>query len=103
MLVFSTWNTNIVVEARAVPMLLPLLRHVVPLNEGNYRNKHIYIESANIIEGCNVAFGTNDCWKFQYILPVIAIESMVTPTRPSYTWAFFTPPGICSLINPLLW
>ena len=24
--------------------------------------KHIYNESANIFEGCNVAFDTNDCW-----------------------------------------
>ena len=27
--------------------------------------KHIYKESANIIEGCNVACDTNDCWNFQ--------------------------------------
>ena len=26
--------------------------------------KHIYNESVNIIEGCNVAFDTNDCWNF---------------------------------------
>ena len=26
--------------------------------------KHIYKESANIIEGCNVACDTNDCWNF---------------------------------------
>ena len=70
-----------------------LLRHVVPLNDGNClltipvvkgrfargalphafhivktiftKIKHIYKESANIIEGCNVAFDTNDCWNFQ--------------------------------------
>ena len=23
---------------------------------------HIYNESANIIESCNIAFDTNDCW-----------------------------------------
>ena len=78
-------------------MLLPLLRHVVSLNDGNCRTipvvkgrfardalphavhigvfryvktisstiKHIYKESANIIEGCNVAFDTNDYWNFQ--------------------------------------
>ena len=89
MLVFSSWNTNIV---------LPLFRHVVPFNDGNCRFtihvvrgrcardalphafhigvfkfaktisttiKHIYTESANIIEGCNVAFDTNDCRNFQ--------------------------------------
>ena len=27
--------------------------------------KHIYKESANIIEGCNVACDTNDCWNFK--------------------------------------
>ena len=26
--------------------------------------KHIQNESVNIIEGCNVAFDTNDCWNF---------------------------------------
>ena len=26
--------------------------------------KHIYNESANIIEGCQVAFDTIDCWNF---------------------------------------
>ena len=78
--------------------LLPLLRHVVPLNDGNCRLtmpvgkgrcaldalpnafhigvfkfvftistaiKHIYKESAHMIEGCDVAFDTNDCWNFQ--------------------------------------
>ena len=78
--------------------LLPLLRHVVPLNDGNCgltmpvgkgrcardalphafhigvfkfvftistAIKHIYKESAHIIEGCNVACDTNDCWNFQ--------------------------------------
>ena len=78
---------------------LSLLRHVVPLNDGNCRLtitvvkgrcsrdalphavhigvfkqfvktistaiKHIYKESANMIEGCNVAFDTKDCWNFQ--------------------------------------
>ena len=81
-----------VLEARAV------LRHVVPLNDGNCRLtipvakgrcardtlphafhigvfeivktistaiKHIYKEFADIIEDCNVAFDTNDCWIFQ--------------------------------------
>ena len=75
-------------------VLLPLLRHVVPLNDRNccltipvvngrcardalrhtfgigmFKSvkkhsstiKHIYNESANIFEGCNVAFGTNNC------------------------------------------
>ena len=79
-------------------MLLPLLRHVVLLNEGNCRLtipvvkgrcardalpqafhsgvfkfvetistaiKHIYKESANMIEGYNAAFNTNDCWNFE--------------------------------------
>ena len=113
-------------------VLLPLLRHVVPLNDGNCRLtipvgkgrcardalphafhigefkfiftistaiKHIYKESANTIEGCNVACDTNDCWNFQQTVPVITIESMVTRARPSYTRVFLTP-GICSLIKP---
>ena len=79
-------------------VLLSLLRHVVPLNDGNCHLtipvvkgrcacdalphvfhigvlkfvktistaiKHIYKEYANIIEDCNVAFDTNDCWNFQ--------------------------------------
>ena len=78
--------------------LLPLLRHVVPLDDGNCRLtmpvgkgrcardtlppafhigvfkfvftistaiKHIYKESAHIIEGCDVGCDTNDCWDFQ--------------------------------------
>ena len=78
--------------------LLPLLRHVAPLNDGNCRLtmpvgkgrcardalphafhigvfkfvftistaiKHIFKESAHIIEGYNVACDTNDCWNFQ--------------------------------------
>ena len=77
---------------------LPLLRHVVPLNDRNCRLtipvvkgrcardalphtfhfgvfkfvktistaiKHIYKESENIIEDCNVAFDTKECWNFQ--------------------------------------
>ena len=112
--------------------LLPLLRQVVLLNDGNCRLtmpvgkgrcardalprafhigvfkfvftistaiKHIYKESAHIIEGCGVACDTNDCWNFQYTVLVIAIESMVTRARPSYTRDFLTP-GICSLIKP---
>ena len=27
-----------------------------------YQNKNIYNECAKLIEGCNVAFHTNDCW-----------------------------------------
>ena len=112
--------------------LLPLLRHVVPLNDENCRltipvvkghcardalphifhigmfkfvemisttMEHIYKEYANIIEDSNVAFDTNDCWNFQLMVPVIAIESMVTHAHPSYTRDFLTP-GICSLIKP---
>ena len=79
MLVFSTWNTSCS-KRGLFRMLLPLLRQVVPLNDGNcalrhafhigvfkliktisITIKHIYTESASIIEGCNVAFNTNDC------------------------------------------
>ena len=98
MLVFSTQNTNIVLEARAVSRATPIITSLVPLHDGNCRLKipvvkgrcacdalphavhigvfkfvktistaikHIYQESANIIEGCNVALDTNDCWNFQ--------------------------------------
>ena len=37
MLVFSIWKTNMVLKARAFRMLLPLLRHVVPLNDEHCR------------------------------------------------------------------
>ena len=113
-------------------VLLPLLRQVVPLSDGNCRLtipvgkgrcardalphafqigvfkfgftistaiKHIYKESANIIEGCNVACDTNDCLNFQETVPVITIESLVKRARPCYT-RFFLTPGICSLIKP---
>ena len=98
MLVFSTSNTIIVLEARAVSRATPIVTSRVPLNDGNCRLtmpvgkgrcardalshafhidvfkfvftissaiKHIYKESANIIEGCNVACDTNDSWNFQ--------------------------------------
>ena len=35
------------------------------LNSISTAIKHVYKESANIIEGCNVAWNTNDCWNFQ--------------------------------------
>ena len=99
-------------------VLPPLLRHVVPLNDGNcclrmpvvkrrcardalphtsnidrfksFKNnsttfKHIYNESAKIIEGCNVAFDTSDCCNFPWMLQVIGNESMVTRARLHYT------------------
>ena len=37
-------------------------RHVKFLKMISTTIKHIYKESANIIEGCNAAFYTNDCW-----------------------------------------
>ena len=36
MLVFSTQNTNMVLEAKPFRALLISLRHVVPLNDGNF-------------------------------------------------------------------
>ena len=53
--------------------------------------KHIYNEPANIIEGCNVAFDTNDCWNFPWTLPVIGIEGMATCACLPYTWDYLTP------------
>ena len=40
--------------------------------------KYIYIESANITEGCNVAFDTIDCYNFLRTVSTIGMESMVT-------------------------
>ena len=34
------------------------------IEKNSTRVKHIYNESANIIEGSNVASDTNDCWTF---------------------------------------
>ena len=74
-------------------MLFPLLRNMVTLNDRNYRLivhvfkghfahdpllhifnksgkknpttiKHIYNESMNLIDSCDVAFNTNDWWNF---------------------------------------
>ena len=98
MLVISTQKSRMCSKREPFPELLPLLRHVVPLNDGNCRliipvvkgrcardalphvfhigvlifvktiyttTKHIYKEYTNIVEDCNVAFDTNDCWNFQ--------------------------------------
>ena len=84
-------------KRESVHELFPLLRHVVPLNDGNCRLtipvlkglyardalprafhigvfkfvktistaiKHVYKESLNVIEDCNVAYDTNECWNF---------------------------------------
>ena len=61
--------------------------------------KYIYSGSANIIQRCNVAFYTNDCWNFPKMVPVFGIESMVTRDGLRYTWDNLTP-VICSLIKP---
>ena len=61
--------------------------------------KNVFDESANIIEGCNVAFDTFDCWNFPGTMSVIGIESMVTCTCLHYTQDYLML-GICSLIKP---
>ena len=58
--------------------------------------KRIYNSSANIIEGCNVAFDTNDCYNFLCMVSMIGIGSMVTRARLRYTWDYLTP-VICSI------
>ena len=98
MLAISTYKARKCSKREPLHVLLPLLRQVVPLYDGNCRLTipvvkgrgardtlphafhigvlnslkmistaiyYIYKESANIIEGRSVAFGTNDCWNFQ--------------------------------------
>ena len=104
-------------------MLLPLLRHVVPLNDGNctlprealphafdisvfeYGKsspttiKHIYIESEKLNESCDVAFDNNNWWNLPQTVPVIGVVSMVTRAGFRYTRDYLTP-DLCSLIKP---
>ena len=110
-------------------MLLPLLGHMVPLNDRNCpltipvikgrcarnalshtfnidmfkRNsttiKHIHSESANLIDNRDVAFDTNNSWSQPKTVPVISMESMVTRAPLRYTQDFL-PLGICNLIKP---
>ena len=50
-----------VLKARAVPHATPIDIGVFKSIENNSTTtKHIYNESANILEGCNVAFGASD-------------------------------------------
>ena len=45
--------------------------------------KHIYNESANIIEGYNLAFDNNDCWNFRFSVTVTVVcSSMVRGVAP---------------------
>ena len=73
MLVFSIWNTNIVLKARAILRAIPIATSPgAPSGRELFNSlinnsiivKHIYNESANKIESCNVAFDTKDCWNF---------------------------------------
>ena len=112
-------------------VLLPSLRHIVPLNDGNCRLtipfvkgrcarealpdapyigvfeygkgnptiiKHIYNESENLNESCDVAFDSNTWRNLPLSVPVIGVESMVTRTGLRYTRDYLTP-GICSLMK----
>ena len=95
MLVISTQKAHMCSKRELFHELLPLLRHVVPLNDGNCRLtipvvkgccarealshafdigvfkygksnpttiKHIYNESHNLNESCDVALDSNDWW-----------------------------------------
>ena len=80
MLVFSPENTKIMLEARGISRSTPTVTsrgewrlrswratsHHIGVFKSFKTNsatiKRIYDESANVIEGCNVAFDTNDCW-----------------------------------------
>ena len=42
-------------------------------------------ESVNTIEGCDAAFGSNNCCNWPWMMPAIGIESMVTRARLRYT------------------
>ena len=116
MLKFSTWNTNMVLEARAVSCASPIVRSHSPMGIvasqylssrdaalvehcftpliSTWLNQMKINESANTV--CNVAFHTSDCWN----LKVIGIEGMVTRARLRYTQDYLMP-GICSLIKPI--
>ena len=61
--------------------------------------EHIYNESVNFIDNCDVAFDTTDLWNQPKTVPVIVMEGMVTHPRLRYTRDHL-PPGICSLIKP---
>ena len=95
MLVISTWKAHMCSKREPFLALLPLLRHVVPLNDGNCRLtipvvkgrcarealshafdigmfkygksnptpiKHMYNESENLNESCDIAFDSNNWW-----------------------------------------
>ena len=104
--------------------ILPLLRHVVPPNDGNCRLtipvvkgrcagealphafnigvfkycernpttiKHIYDESENLNESCDVTFDSNNWWNLPLTVPVIGVESMVTRAGLRFTRDYLTP------------
>ena len=131
MLVISRWKAHMCSKREPFHVLLPLLRHVVPLDDGNCRLtipvvkglcarealphafnigvfrygksnpttiKHIYNESENLNESCDVAFDNNNRWNRPYRVPVID-KNMVTRTGLRYTRDYLTP-GICSLFKP---
>ena len=61
--------------------------------------KHIYNESENLNESCDVAFQSNDWWNLPWNVPVIGVETMVPRAGLRYTRDYLTP-GICNLIKP---
>ena len=61
--------------------------------------KHIYNESENLNESCDVVFDSNNWWNLPYTMPVIGVESMVKRAGLCYTRDYLTA-GICSLIKP---
>ena len=62
--------------------------------------KHIYNESENKTDSCDVGFDSKNWWNIPKMVPVIGMESMTTHTRLRYTQDYLTP-DICSLSKPI--
>ena len=61
--------------------------------------KHIYNESENLNESCDVAFDCNNWGNLPLTVPVLGVESMVTCAGLRYIRDYLTP-ATCSLIKP---
>ena len=61
--------------------------------------KHIYNESVNFNESCDIPFDINNWWYLPWTVSLIGVESMVTQAGLRYTRDYLTP-GICRPIKP---
>ena len=109
MLVFATQNTNMVLEARAVSRVTPIVTSRGPLNDGNHRltmpvvRRHCahdprYNECLNLIDSYNVVFDTNDKFILAETVPLIDMEGTVTCVHLRHTHDYVMP-GIGRLIK----